>query len=85
MVDLTGLNDLRFGKKKKKKTKNESMYSHKQCRRKMIPFIDGKYQREKNLLELPPKVIQPGPEGGSINWHVSLYKNMEKKFGESGF
>lgn len=51
----------------------------------MIPFIDGKYQREKNLLELPPKVIQPGPEGGSINWHVSLYKNMEKKFGESGF
>ena len=48
MVDLTGLNDLRFGKKKKKKkkTKNESMYSHKQCRRKMIPFIDGKYQRD---------------------------------------
>ena len=40
--------------------------------------------RETSLLTTP-KAIQPDPEGWSINWHVSLYKDMVKKFGESGF
>ena len=41
LVDLTGLNDLGSGKKK---TKNESMYNNKQCRRKMVPFMRWQYQ-----------------------------------------
>ena len=83
MVDLTGLNDLGSGKKKKKKKrpKMSPCIAISNAEGRWFHLWDGKYQWEKHLFELPPKVIQPGPEGGSISWHISLYKNMEKKFG----
>ena len=72
-------------KKKKKKTKNEFMYGHKQCRRKMIPFMRWQISARETCLWTTSKAIKPGPEGGSINWHVSLYKSMEKKFGATRY
>ena len=66
MVDLIGLDDL--GYNRKRKIKDDAMYLHRQCRMKVVLFTEMTKMSEGHICFLTtPEPIQPGPEGESIN------------------